>query len=266
MWPSPTASPAPQRVSRGAWPATPNCCCWRSPTSAGCSTRPADRSSSKTSPGQLAEQAWQHFRDIERRGGFVEALERFRHLVDRGGEPSVAPRHRTPAHQSSPVSTSTPILAEPPLSRSAWGRRCGATRPGSRRCATARTAISKRTGSRPQVLLLPLGTAAEHNIRATFAVQPVGVRRHRGGEPRNRRCRWCPASGFGRRQPPPSRVCGTDARYGTDASDVVRRRQTGRCLTDLPRRARKGGRRSRFEARRLPDRQDRRGRRPFFPP
>src|SRR6185312_8763125 len=27
-----------------------------------------------------------------------------------------------------------------------------------------------RTGSRPQVLLLPLGPLAEHNIRATFAV------------------------------------------------------------------------------------------------
>ena len=37
----PDGFPAPRRVSRGASPATRNCCCWRSPTSAGCSTRPA---------------------------------------------------------------------------------------------------------------------------------------------------------------------------------------------------------------------------------
>ena len=38
------------RVSRAASPATPNCCCWRSRTSAGCSTPPAARGSSRTSP------------------------------------------------------------------------------------------------------------------------------------------------------------------------------------------------------------------------
>ncbi len=50
------------QLSHAASPATPSCCCSRSPTSAGCSTRRAARGSSRISPRGLAEQAWTHFR------------------------------------------------------------------------------------------------------------------------------------------------------------------------------------------------------------
>ena len=45
---SPADCPAPQRVSRAGWRATPSCCCWRSRTSAGSSTPAAGRGSSRT--------------------------------------------------------------------------------------------------------------------------------------------------------------------------------------------------------------------------
>ena len=60
-------------------------------------------------------------------------------------------------------------------------------------------------------------------------------------------------------------ICGTDARYGTEAADVVEAARKAGVSQRLAGRAREGGRRGRSEARRLPDRQDRRGRRPVGP-
>ena len=135
MSPFPADCPAPQPVSRGGWPATPSCCCWRSRTSAGCSTR--RRLVVRRGPHrQLAEQAWKHFQDIESRGGFEHARD---DVVAQIAEVAAQPRrrHRAPAHrahrcQRVPEPRGTAAAAE--RFGSAGG---AATRPGSRRCGTA---------------------------------------------------------------------------------------------------------------------------------
>ena len=95
---------------------------------------------------QLAEQAWEHFRDIESRGGFVEALEFDFVTSSIAGVAERPPTTSRTGAPGSPVSTSTPISRNPRYRGLLRLRRCGATRPGSRRCATAPTAISKEPG------------------------------------------------------------------------------------------------------------------------
>ena len=98
------------------------------------------------------------------------------------------------------------------------------------------------------------GPLAEHNIRATFAVNLLGVRRHWGGT-WNCRCRWCRE----RLDANPLSRCSAHRRpIRTDASDVVDAAD-GRCH-NLP----GPERRSQKPIRSLTttDCQDRRGRRP----
>ncbi len=148
---------------------------------------------------QLAEQAWAHFQDIEARGGFVAA----RDYVAAQIAEVAARRSADIAHRRTAITgvNEFPNLDEKPLPQGGFGvRRSLGTRPGSRRCATARTRSWRRPVPVPRCLLLPLGPLAEHNIRTTFAVEPVGVRRNRGGQPgHRRRRRGCRGGGRGRR-------------------------------------------------------------------
>ena len=119
---------------------------------------------------QLAEQAWAALPGHRaarrvRRGARV----RFRHRVDRGGARAPHRRHRTPAHQAHRCQR-VPDLAEPPLPRSASASAVRRYAAGFEALRDRSDAYLEGTGSRPQVLLLPLGPLAEHNIRATFAV------------------------------------------------------------------------------------------------
>ena len=137
---------------------------------------------------------------------------RLRHRARSPRWPTAASTTSRTGAPRSPVSTSTPT----------WrNRRCRrvirpqsvrpATQPASRRCATARMRFLEKTGSRPQVLLLPLGPLAEHNIRTTFAVESARLRRHRGRH----------AADAQRRRDDVAVICGTDARYATEASAAV---------------------------------------------
>lgn len=79
-----------------------------------------------------------------------------------------------------------------------------------------------RTGARPQVLLLPLGPLAEHNIRTTFASNLLasgGIEAINPGP--------VDADGVGNavkeaQSPSVAVVCGTDKRYHEEAAGVVR--------------------------------------------
>ena len=84
-------------------------------------------------------------------------------------------------------------------------------------------AFLARTGSRPQVLLLPLGPLAEHNIRTTFAanllasggieaINPGTV--DAAGSPR-------PWRKSRRGSPGVAVICGTDKRYQDEAAGIV---------------------------------------------
>ena len=70
-------------------------------------------------------------------------------------------------------------------------------------------AFLDKTGSRPKVLLLPLGPLAEHNIRTTFATNLLAS----GGIEA--------VTGRDGTDATVAVICGTDARYATDASSAV---------------------------------------------
>jgi len=151
----------------------------------------------------LAEQAWKHFQDIESRGGFEAARD---YVVAQIAE--VADRRSDDiAHRRTALTgvNEYPNLAEPPLPQGhslETGARYAA---GFEALRNRSDVFVKKTGSRPEVLLVPLGPLAEHNIRTTFATNLL-------------------ASGGIEAVTEDAKVaviCGTDARYASDASAAV---------------------------------------------
>jgi methylmalonyl-CoA mutase len=170
---------------------------------------------------QLAEQAWQHFRDIEARGGFVEALEL--DLITSQIAEVAERRTDDIAHRRTRLTGVNEYanLAEPPLPQG------DSTSPVQRYAAAFEAlrdrsdAHLERTGSRPQVLLLPLGPLAEHNIRATFAANLLASGGIEARNPGTVEAAGVAQAVWDAGNPTVAVVCGTDARYATDASDVV---------------------------------------------
>ena len=215
---------------------------------------------------RLAEQAWKHFQDIESRGGFVEARDHVAaestEVRDRRGR-----RHRPPAHRAHRCQR------VPQPRRSAASRRDDRL-PASQRYAAGFEALRDRsdahlaaTGARPKALLLPLGPLAEHNVRTTFAanllasggveaVNPGTV--ERPASPRRRRGR-APERRGDLRHRRPLRHRGRPASWKPRARAGV-----SHVYLAGPEKARAADRRAR-NARRLSDRQDRRGRRAVDP-
>lgn len=166
----------------------------------------------------LAAQAWSHFQDIEARGGFVAARDHVAEQV----ELVRAQRADDIAHRRTAITgvNEFPNLTEPALPRSDSSAAVQRYAAGFEALRDRSDAYLERTGSRPAVLLLPLGPLAEHNIRATFAVNllasggvdtvnpgtvdAVGV-----------------AAAVADAGASVAVVCGTDARYGTDSAAVV---------------------------------------------
>jgi len=168
---------------------------------------------------QLAQQAWQHFQAIEARGGFIEA----RGYVAEQVAEIAARRSDDIAHRRTAVTgvNEYPNLGEPPLPQAdssstvkRYAARFEALRDRS-------DAFLERTGARPQVLLLPLGPLAEHNIRATFAANLLasgGIEAVNPG-PVDANAVAQAVSDAG--SPAIAVICGTDKRYAAEAADVV---------------------------------------------
>jgi len=166
----------------------------------------------------LAAQAWSHFQDIEAHGGFAAACDHVAEQI----EQVRARRADDIAHRSTAVTgvNEFPNLSEPPLEQAF-------SRESVQRYAAAFEALRDRsdihldrTGARPQVLLLPLGPLAEHNIRATFAANLLasgGIEAVNPGAVQ--------ASGVADAVRAAGAavavICGTDARYRTDAATIV---------------------------------------------
>jgi methylmalonyl-CoA mutase len=166
----------------------------------------------------LAAQAWSHFQDIESRGGFVAALD---HVVEQIEEVRVR-RADDIAHRRTPVTgiNEFPNLSEPPLphySSSETVRRYAA---GFEALRDRSDAYLERTGSRPLVLLLPLGPLAENNIRATFAANLLASGGIEAVNPGTVDAAGT-AAAIADAGASVAVLCGTDARYGTDAGAVV---------------------------------------------
>ncbi|RAV15776.1 methylmalonyl-CoA mutase small subunit [Mycolicibacterium sp. GF69] len=156
---------------------------------------------------ELAGQAWKHFQDIESRGGFEPAREYIAaQIAEVAGRRAEDIAHRRTALTGV---NEFPNIAEPPLPQ-------GDSLPGVARYAAGfeelrdrSDAFLEKTGARPKVLLLPLGPLAEHNVRTTFATNLLAS----GGiEAVTESDADTPAVAV---------ICGTDSRYGTEASAAV---------------------------------------------
>lgn len=174
---------------------------------------------------RLAEQAWQHFQEIEARGGFTQA----RGFIAGQIAEIAARRSDDIAHRRTAITgvNEYPNLTEPPLPQSdssysplAAGKlvRYAADFEALRDRADA---YLTRTGSRPQVLLLPLGPLAEHNIRATFASNLLASGGIEAINPGTVDAAGVKGAVTEAGSPTVAVVCGTDKRYQDEASGVV---------------------------------------------
>jgi methylmalonyl-CoA mutase len=168
---------------------------------------------------RLAEQAWKHFQDIESRGGFVEARDYVVAEIERVRDR----RDDDIAHRRTAITgvNEYPNLAEAPLP----------ARPdtsGVARYAAGFEALRDRsdahlaaTGARPKALLLPLGPLAEHNIRTTFAANLLASGGVETVNPGTVDAVGVAGAVSAAGNPAAAVICGTDARYATDVTDVV---------------------------------------------
>lgn len=168
---------------------------------------------------RLAEEAWRHFQDVEARGGFVAARA---HVEDRIAEVR-AHRSDDIAHRRTALTgvNEYPNLAEAQL-------RQQDSVPGPHRYAVDFEALRDRsdahldaTGARPCALLLPVGPLAEHNVRTTFAANLLASGGVETLNPGPLEAAGVAAAVAAAGTPVAAVICGTDARYQSDGSDVV---------------------------------------------
>ncbi|MFN3006451.1 methylmalonyl-CoA mutase small subunit [Mycolicibacterium wolinskyi] len=168
---------------------------------------------------QLARQAWTHFQDIEARGGFVAARD---HIAAQIAE-IAARRSADIAHRRTAITgvNEFPNLAEKPLAQSDSASSIARYAAGFEALRDRSDAFLAKTGARPQVLLLPLGPLAEHNIRTTFASNLLASGGIEAVNPGTVDAAGIAAAVADAGAPSVAVLCGTDTRYGTDASAVV---------------------------------------------
>jgi methylmalonyl-CoA mutase len=168
----------------------------------------------------LADQAWEHFRAVEAKGGFVTASEwvaaQLAEVRDRRADDI--------AHRRTSVTgvNEYPNLSEPPLSQPD-------SPPGVHRYAAAFEALRDRSdahlvanGVRPKALLLPLGPLAEHNVRTTFAANLLASGGVETVNPGTLDAAGVAAAVSAAESPAAAVICGTDARYVADVAQAAR--------------------------------------------
>ena len=175
---------------------------------------------------QLANQAWESFQTVEQRGGFVDARD---YIAGQIGE-IAARRTDDVAHRKTAITgvNEYPNLTEPPLPQSESGYSPLAAGKLIRYAAQFEAlrdrsdAYLARTGSRPQALLLPLGPLAEHNIRTTFASNLLASGGIEAVNPGTVDTGGIAKAVADAGAPAVAVICGTDGRYGDEASAVVK--------------------------------------------
>lgn len=167
----------------------------------------------------LAAQAWSRFQEVEARGGFRQAVDHVRGQI---GE--VAQRRADDiAHRRVAVTgvNEFPNLAEPALEQVGRADRRDSYAGAFEGLRDRSDAYLRRTGSRPTVLLLPLGPLSENNIRATFAANLLASGGIEAINPGTVDAAGTPAAVHAAGTAV-AMICGTDARYGTDCAEVAR--------------------------------------------
>lgn len=166
----------------------------------------------------LAAQAWSHFQDIESRGGFQQAVD---HIAERIDEVRTR-RADDIAHRRTAVTgvNEFPNLGEPPLPPAPA---CAAVQRYAAAFETLRDrsdAHLERAGARPRALLIPLGPLAENNVRATFAANLLASGGIEAVNPGSLAADGVDAA-VRESGAAVAVLCGTDARYGSEAAAVV---------------------------------------------
>ncbi|KQU47827.1 methylmalonyl-CoA mutase [Rhodococcus sp. Leaf278] len=172
----------------------------------------------------LAAKAWEFFQTIEASGGFRAA-------VDDGSlvaaiEKTRAERDSDIAHRLTPLTgvNEFPNLAEAPLSPEQTAQQGSAA---VHRYGRAFEALRDRSDaflaerdSRPTVLLIPLGSVAEHNVRTTFASNMMASGGIEAVNPGPLTVDGI-AAAVESFQASVAVVCGTDKRYADEAPTAV---------------------------------------------
>ncbi|PRC44905.1 methylmalonyl-CoA mutase, partial [Mycobacterium sp. ITM-2017-0098] len=168
---------------------------------------------------ELAEQAWTRFQEIEAQGGFEAARDSIAAQIAEVAERRAADI----AHRRTSLTgvNEYPNLTEVPLPQ-------GDPLPTVRRYAADFEALRNRSdaylekeGARPHALLLPLGPLAEHNIRTTFASNLLASGGIEAVNPGSVETSSIAAAVSQSGVTAVAVICGTDARYGDEASAAV---------------------------------------------
>ncbi|CAJ1504633.1 methylmalonyl-CoA mutase small subunit [[Mycobacterium] holstebronense] len=171
---------------------------------------------------QLAQQAWRQFQEIEELGGFEAARG---HIGERIAEVAAA-RAEDIAHRRSAITgvNEYPNLDEAPLPPSATQNPPAGLRRYAAQFEALRDrsdAYLARTGARPQALLLPLGSIAEHNVRTTFAANLLASGGIEAINPGTVNAEQVADAVAEAGSPAAVVLCGSDARYGAEAAAVI---------------------------------------------
>ena len=168
---------------------------------------------------KLAEVAWQHFQQIEAKGGFADARDFVASQIAEVRDRRTADvNHRRRAVTGV---NEYPNLDEPPLPQHDSSDTIARYAAGFEALRDRSDAHLAATGSRPRVLLLPLGPLAENNIRATFAANLLasgGIEAVNPGTVDAAGVADVVTAADGIAI---AVICGTDARYGAEAASVV---------------------------------------------
>ncbi len=168
---------------------------------------------------QLADRAWADFQTVEANGGFSAGAG----LLTAQIAEVHARRAADIAHRRTAVTgvNEFPDLSEPALAQAdsaPVGVRYAA---GFEALRNRSDACLERDGARPRVLLLPLGPLAEHNIATTFTANLLASGGIEAVNPGPVDAAGVAAAVADADNPSVVVVCGTDTRYGAEASDVV---------------------------------------------
>ncbi|MGW4096092.1 methylmalonyl-CoA mutase small subunit [Mycobacterium sp. NPDC004974] len=168
---------------------------------------------------QLADQAWAHFQDIEARGGFVAA----RDYITAQIAEVAARRSADIAHRRTAITgvNEFPNLDEKPLPQGGSASSIARYAAGFEALRDRSDAFLAATGARPKVLLLPVGPLAEHNIRTTFASNLLASGGIEAINPGAVDAASIAGAVADAGTPAVAVLCGTDVRYGAEASDAV---------------------------------------------
>jgi methylmalonyl-CoA mutase len=168
---------------------------------------------------QLAQKAWEHFQQIEAQGGFADARDfvaaQIADVRDRRIDDI---NHRRKALTGV---NEYPNLNEAPLPHGDSVSAVARYAEGFEALRDRSDGWLDKTGSRPKVLLLPLGPLAEHNVRVTFAANLLASGGIDAVNPGTVDAAGVADAVSAAGGPGVVVICGTDARYRTEAAGVV---------------------------------------------